>query len=415
MRACESGEEIWFPKGAKAPVPIPFDTFLLKVASRCNLACPYCYVYELRDHGWKSQPSFMAASTHDAALRRIHDHIVEHSVPVISVIFHGGEPLLVGPDGLNELAGRTRERLGDVTEVRLGLQTNGTLLDERIIEIALRNHMRIGLSVDGPPSHHDRFRFHPNGRGSSHLVEKAARLLRDNPDAFGGILCVVNLDIDPAELWNYLCSLRPKSVDLLLPLATHDHLPPGVSSLSEVARYGDWLVRFLELWYRAGEDRPDVRYFSSIMRLLLGRVSLVESIGVGYATLIVIESNGYFEAVDSLKACYDGAASTGFNVFDHSLNRVLKAPAVMSRHMGATSLCSTCRDCSYLHVCGGGYQPHRYSSARGFQNPSVYCEALKQLISRIASLMKDELAAIEAAVPVHVKDLANARSAQQGV
>ncbi len=158
--------------------------------------------------------------------------------------------------------------------------------------------MRVGLSIDGPPRHHDRFRSHPNGRGSSQLVERSALLLRDNPDAFGGILCVVNLDIEPAEVWDYLCTLQPKSIDLLLPLATYDHPPPGMASPGEAVAYGEWLVRFLELWYRAGEDRPDVRYFSSIMRLLLGRLSLVESIGIGLSTLVVIESNGDLEAVD---------------------------------------------------------------------------------------------------------------------
>jgi uncharacterized protein len=246
-------------------------------------------------------------------------------------------------------------------------------------------------------------------------VERAARLLRDNPDAFGGVLCVVNLDIDPSEVWDYLSSFKPRSIDLLLPLATYDNLPPGVSSLSEVLRYGDWLIRFLELWYRSGTDRPDIRYFASIMRLLLGRRSLVESIGTGYATLVVMEANGDLEAVDSLKSCYHGAASTGFNVHEHSLDEALKAPAIMSRHMGRSALCSTCQSCSFLNVCGGGYQPHRYSATRGFQNPSIYCEALKMLISRIATLMRDELATIEVPAPFVVETLANARFERQDV
>ena len=267
-RVVDDGAGRWFPHGAVEPAPIPLDTFLFKVASRCNLACTYCYVYELEDQGWRSQPRFMSAATHKAALERIRDHVIAHALPGVTVIFHGGEPLLVGPHGLDELASRTRDRLGSVTEVRLGLQTNGTLFDERFLEVVLRHGMRVGLSIDGPPRHHDRFRSHPNGRGSSQLVERSALLLRDNPDAFGGILCVVNLDIEPAEVWDYLCTLQPKSIDLLLPLATYDHPPPGMASPGEAVAYGEWLVRFLELWYRAGEDRPDVRYFSSIMRLL---------------------------------------------------------------------------------------------------------------------------------------------------
>ena len=31
---------------------LPIDTILLKTASRCNIACTYCYVYQLGDQGW---------------------------------------------------------------------------------------------------------------------------------------------------------------------------------------------------------------------------------------------------------------------------------------------------------------------------------------------------------------------------
>jgi uncharacterized protein len=405
----EAGGGHWFPRGAPVPAAVPLDTFLFKVASRCNLACPYCYVYRLRDQGWQSQPVFMTAETHALALNRIRDHVVAHGVPLVTIIFHGGEPLLIGPDGLDAMASRTRDRLGDVAEIRLGLQTNGTLFDERFLQVALHHGIRIGLSLDGPPRHQDKLRFYPSGRGSSERVEAAAALLRDNPDAFGGILCVVDLDIDPADIWDYLCGFRPKSIDLLLPLSTHDHLPPGTGSLHEVIRYGRWLVRFLELWYKAGEDRPDVRYFSSIMRLLLGRRSLVESIGVNLSTLIVIESNGDLEAVDSLKTCYDGAAATGLNVERNAFDEALRAPAIMSRQMGAASLCSTCRGCAFLQVCGGGYQPHRYSAARGFQNPSIYCDTIQSLVHRIAALMKEELATATLPVPPLVEVLADGR------
>src|ERR1043165_3946502 len=415
LPAPATGADFWYPRGAVVPRVRPLDTFLFKIASRCNLACPYCYVYELRDQSWRSQPSFMSEATMEVALERIRDHVVAHSIPVVSVIFHGGEPLLVGPRRLDRFAEMARDKLSDVAELQLGAQTNGTLFNTSFIELARRHGMRFGLSVDGPAHHQDRVRIHPNGRGSSDLVERAAILLRENPDAFGGILCVISLDIQPAEVWDYLSQLRPKSVDLLLPLATYDHLPPVANPLSEVARYGEWLVAFLELWYRAGDDRPDVRYFSSIMRMLLGRPSLVESIGVNITSLIVIESNGDLEAVDSLKACYQGAASTGLNVMRNAFDDAFDHPAIVSRQMGAASLSSACRDCAFLNVCGGGYQPHRYSSARGFQNPTIYCEALQMLISRTAALMSAEFAELQMPIPPLVKALANASCRHQAV
>jgi uncharacterized protein len=44
-----------------------------------------------------------------------------------------------------------------------------------------------------------------------------------------------------------------------------------------------------------------------------------------------------------------------------------------------------------VRVCGGGYLPHRFSKANGFDNPSVYCADLLKLIEHIASAIVREL------------------------
>ena len=45
---------------------LPFRQFILKVHSRCDLACDHCYVYEAADQGWRGQPKGMP----DDVLRR---------------------------------------------------------------------------------------------------------------------------------------------------------------------------------------------------------------------------------------------------------------------------------------------------------------------------------------------------------
>ena len=400
----------WYPEGAAPPAPVPFDNFLFKVASRCNLACPYCYVYELRDQGWRSQPTSISDATFEAGLDRIREHVLSHGQREINVIFHGGEPLLLGPERLDILLSRVAERLAGVSTVHLGMQTNGTLLDERFIAVARRHKLRMGLSVDGPPAHHDKYRFDHQGRGTSAQVQRAADLLRANPDVYGGLLCVISLETPPEELFEYLCSQGAGSVDLILPHATHDDLPPGAATLSDVDRYGEWLLRFLELWYRSPDGTPDLRYFSSILRLLAGGYSLVESIGLSLSSLVVIESNGDIEAVDSLKACFEGAAVTGFNVLRDSFDAAITAPAFASRQMGVRALAEKCRSCSYLDVCGGGYQPHRFSKENGFVNPSIYCRSIQKIVGRLAELMSDDLERAAQPVPRLARKLSRAKT-----
>src|SRR5580693_6073961 len=91
--------------GVVAPLPtrnrrpdgaIPFSTFVVKVASRCNLNCSYCYMYNLADQTYRGQPAVMSGAVTAAMARRIASHASRHGVPSVHVILHGGEPLLLG-------------------------------------------------------------------------------------------------------------------------------------------------------------------------------------------------------------------------------------------------------------------------------------------------------------------------------
>ena len=88
--------------------PVPFRQFILKVHSRCNLSCSYCYVYEMADQSWRQLPRQMSRAVVSQVARRIAEHADAHRLPSVDVILHGGEPLLAGASRLTELAGLLR-------------------------------------------------------------------------------------------------------------------------------------------------------------------------------------------------------------------------------------------------------------------------------------------------------------------
>ncbi|MGH3750034.1 MAG: hypothetical protein ACRDT8_21835, partial [Micromonosporaceae bacterium] len=45
--------------------PLPFVEFALKFHGRCNLACDYCYMYEMADQSWRDKPVSMSRRTID--------------------------------------------------------------------------------------------------------------------------------------------------------------------------------------------------------------------------------------------------------------------------------------------------------------------------------------------------------------
>src|ERR1700743_2724149 len=77
---------------------VPFRQFILKVHSRCNLSCTYCYVYEMADQGWQGLPKYMSLPVAGQAVARIAEHVQGHHLSSVDVILHGGEPLLAGAE-----------------------------------------------------------------------------------------------------------------------------------------------------------------------------------------------------------------------------------------------------------------------------------------------------------------------------
>ena len=170
-----------------------FREFVLKVHQRCNLACDYCYVYELADQSWRERPAAMAPDVWQAAALRIGEHATRHGLDRVDVVLHGGEPLLAGRKALVRLITDVR---AVVPGARFSTQTNGALLDARMLDALAGHGVRIGVSLDGPPEQHDRHRRHRDGRGSHALARRALGLLAGHP-AYAGILCAVDPATDP--------------------------------------------------------------------------------------------------------------------------------------------------------------------------------------------------------------------------
>ena len=70
------------------------NTIVIKIASRCNLNCSYCYMYNLGDTTYKSQPKLMSNDIIDSLINRVKEHCQEHGIKNFHFVIHGGEPLL---------------------------------------------------------------------------------------------------------------------------------------------------------------------------------------------------------------------------------------------------------------------------------------------------------------------------------
>ncbi|WP_184978316.1 FxsB family cyclophane-forming radical SAM/SPASM peptide maturase [Sphaerisporangium rubeum] len=373
--------------------PAPLREFVLKVHSRCDLACDYCYVYRFADQRWRTQPRTMTSHVAELTAGRIAEHVRDHRLTRIRVILHGGEPLLRTPDDLAAVVTRVRRAVGPAVTVDASVQTNGVRLSEDYLRAFDQAGVRVGVSLDGDAADHDRHRRGPDGRGSHAAVTAAIRLLTSPRyrHLFGGLLCVIDPRTDPAGVYRSLSDLDPPMIDFLLPHGHWSSPPPGREAGDAATPYADWLITVFDLWYGASAPPPPVRLLESIVHTLLGGGPAVQGIGLGPVQTVVVETDGTIEQGDVLKTSRAGTTRSTLNVASAAFDRVLLSPPVVAQQLGPLALAPVCRSCDLRRTCGGGQYAHRYRDGAGFANPSVYCPDLYRLISHIRRRLRDDL------------------------
>ncbi|MGH9278976.1 MAG: cyclophane-forming radical SAM/SPASM peptide maturase YhhB [Acidimicrobiales bacterium] len=353
-------------------------TFLVKVASRCNLACDYCYVYEHADQSWKDQPAVMSVETVRRLAERLAEYTASERISRLLVIFHGGEPLIAGAERLTSAARVIRQAMPAGTAVDFSLQTNGLLADRRVLDLLASEGIGVSLSLDGPRWVHDAHRLTPHGRSSFEATMAALEVLEARPDQFTGVISVIDTAIEPDELFAFFSKRRIPQLDLLLPDAHHLRPPPGRDSDPDL--YERWLVRAFDVWFDRYPELP-VRTFDTVLGAVVGLPGGTDAFGPGDVSLLTIETDGTYHDLDVLKITEHGATALGGGVADTEI-RVVATSQRLAAHrslLRVEGLSATCQACPEVGVCAGGSVPHRFGTG-GFDHPTVYCGEMLALI-----------------------------------
>ncbi|WP_299253108.1 radical SAM protein [uncultured Aquimarina sp.] len=359
-----------------------FDALILKVASRCNLNCSYCFMYNLGDTTYKGQPKFMSYDMIDSILEKTKKYIQKYNKKEFSFIFHGGEPLLIEKDFYRTFITKANIIKKELQEVvfRYDIQTNGVLIDEDWCALFRELQIYPSTSVDGTRKAHDMFRVDHKGNGSYDKVFNAVRLLK-NQIGYADTVCVINIEEEPKVIYESFKEMQVNSVNFLIPDFTHDNYPFDRGK-SEMA---DWLIALFDIWIK-DPNRYKIPIFIGVMNRLLG----VTENSSNESTVLVIETNGEIEAIDSLKACGHGFTKSGMSVLSDDLSDIKNSPlGKLYFEDSTTKLCAKCLECPIRDVCQGGRLVHRFKKENGFNNPSVYCKDLIKLIAHIQNTLID--------------------------
>jgi uncharacterized protein len=359
-------------------------SLIVKIAQRCNLNCTYCYIYNHADQSFRHRPVFMSREVFRALAQRIAGYCDAHEGHSMGVVLHGGEPMLLDPRELDVWLTDAKQLLGG--QVKYGLQTNGTLVSDEWIDVLSRHGIQPSISIDGTPEAHDAFRVDHAGRGSYEKVAVGLqKLMAAGLDP--GALCVINPGHSGVEVYRHLRSLGLKRMDFLIPDATHDSKPLlyGKMGATPVA---DYLIPIFDEWLTDDDPEIRIKLFVEVIRLLYGGTPLTDNMGASLEgqDYLIIETDGSIHGTDVLKICYEGASDTGLNVLENGFDELAKANQMVFQLIDrGVPLCEECLACPEREVCRGGAMAHRYSRAKGFDNPTAWCADMLKLIDHIRS------------------------------
>jgi uncharacterized protein len=371
---------------------VEIDTVLVKVASRCNINCSYCYVYNMGDEGWRDMPALISQKTIESLCQSLALLCLDQATPFATVL-HGGEPLMLGERRLDYLLSSLRAVLPATHQ--LCVQTNGTLITDSILDLFERYNVAVSVSIDGPKPINDRFRVGHKGETTfDKLIAGIQRLRshRGTKELFAGLLAVIDPLSDPSVVYWFLKGLGAPSIDFLYRDGNHTNLPFGKESFHST-EYGAWLAELFDT-YLADSTPIRVRVLDDMMKIAIGGRGAKEGVGQTSYGIAVVETDGTISKNDTLKSTFDGADkfSKTWDVANARLSTIANSADFVEYHSMQKARSAECIRCPDLALCGGGMPLHRWSKKTGFDNPSVYCNDQKLLIGTVKRrLLKEGL------------------------
>lgn len=192
------------------------QALVVKVASRCNLNCTYCYMYNMGDDSYKLQPKFMSDLVVESIFLRIKNHSIINNLERFLIVFHGGEPLLTGIDFYENFVSIGQKVIGNQVKIDYTMQSNGVLITEKIAKKLKELNIQIGISLDGTPKSNDENRVYHNGKGSYKEILKGYNIIRDIYGSdYANCLSVIDTNDDPRIVYQHFKEIKVSSVHFL--------------------------------------------------------------------------------------------------------------------------------------------------------------------------------------------------------
>lgn len=362
---------------------------VLKIAERCNINCSYCYMFNLGNEDYKNNPKFISESTIDDLVYFLEKGVFELKLNKIDLIFHGGEPLLIGTRRFSTICDLFKSKLGDLVKLNFSVQTNAILVNENWIKVFNKFNVSVGVSLDGPENYNDVHRLDHQGKGTYKKTIRGLNLLqsaaKQNLVPPPGVLIVIDPNVSGKAIYEHIVGeLNVKSINFLLPMIKNEL--PSESFNHSLSRYLNEII--LSHLVNGGHEKSKLRIinqFASYLKFGYNK----DNIDNASSYILAVSSGGQLDVDDEFKTIENKYSS--YNLKNSSMKDFIYSEYYQSYYDIPKKIPFDCLDCCWKNYCVGGAgvgaSLSRYREGSGFNNRSLFCESLKSFYANVSALM----------------------------
>lgn len=352
-------------------------TVIFKPTEACNARCIYCEVVK-KTRG----PGRMTFKTLELFFRRVNEFLLERPREDLEIIWHGGEPLILGP-GYFERARHYQEKHCSRTAARIEhtIQSNLTLLTrEFLAPLRKLGITSLGSSFD-PVGNIRGLGPNRDWRAYNRRFLDALALLEDEGFDWGVVYVVTRQSLaQPLEIFHFLTNLSPRRGLRFNPVLVYggglDHL--RISP----AEYAEFLGTIFPVWWGHRDDFGPIEPFTSLVRRLAGEDAPLTCTDAGAC------------AATHLSVLPDGRAShcgrtADWGLLDYgsiqakTFSQIFADPQRQVLRRRPAALRETqCQSCRSWDLCHGGCPVDGWFAAGSFLQKSGWCRAQKDLLEK---------------------------------
>lgn len=352
-------------------------TVIFKATEKCNSNCYYCDVVRKENTG-----ESMSLDVLETAFIRFDEYLNEFPDEKIELLWHGGEPLLLGVDYYRTAIGLLDERCKNTkSRIKHNIQTNLTCFTEDFVEIF--NDLGItavGTSYDPEP--------HMRGPGASidsdtynRRFIRGLNTLENNGFGWGMIYVVTKKSLSkPLDVFYFLTNLKITGGVNFNPVLIYDEERKGIAVTPE--EYVDFLGEIFPEWWGNRHRYPDIEPFKSLVNNIINGHRSLSCVDSGNCTYHHINITPDGETSQCGRSADWGLLQYG-NIREKSLKEIIEDIQRRELEERVNYLRENdCAECRFWEICHGGCPLDAYSRHKDFMHKSEWCNAKRGFIEK---------------------------------